>query len=255
MTKPKKLTMREFFDLCEPERKKYHAELDAWRASPEGIAEKAAEEAMEKARYEALLPAAIREKLQKACVPDRALDVIDNGVQETLALASAKEAREMLVLLGGCGCGKTVAAASWLHKYVSNSAHWQPIRPFLVRGNGNDDLPVPTWCGSSLIWTTSAQLARMDHFDQKAVDRVAKAHRLVIDDLGAEYQDAKGFFGSLLDEIIDARYTHKLPTVITSNLDAASFKARYGVRIVDRIREAGRFVGCGDKSLRRRSAT
>jgi DNA replication protein DnaC len=74
----------------------------------------------------------------------------------------------------------------------------------------------------------------------------------VIDDLGSEYHDAKGFFQTLLDEIIDVRYAGKLPTVITTNLDAAGFAAWYGERIVDRVREGGRFIACGNASLRRR---
>ena len=80
---------------------------------------------------------------------------------------------------------------------------------------------------------------------------MGKVPLLVIDDLGAEFNDSKGFFASLLDELIDARYSHKLATIVTSNLDLEAFKTRYGVRIVDRIREAGRFVGCGAESLRR----
>ena len=76
---------------------------------------------------------------------------------------------------------------------------------------------------------------------------------LVVDDLGSEYNDAKGFFSALLDEVIDCRYGAKLPTVITTNLDSSGFSARYGARVVDRIREAGRFINCGNTSLRGRA--
>jgi len=185
-------------------------------------------------------------------VPDRALDVLDHEVQATLALAAVKNARDMLTLSGGCGTGKTVAAAAWLREYVSDPRHWEPRRPRLYVGDARDDLTAPTWCWSDPVWISAAQLARMDHFDTQEFDRVAKARRLVIDDLGAEYQDAKGFFGSFIDEIINARYSNNLPVVITTNLDVEAFKARYGVRVVDRIREAGRFVGCGNTSLRKR---
>jgi DNA replication protein DnaC len=87
-----------------------------------------------------------------------------------------------------------------------------------------------------------------------AVDQFKDVPLLVVDDLGSEYNDAKGFFAALLDEVIDARYSARLATAITTNLNAATFAARYGARIIDRLREAGRFVNCGNTSMRRESA-
>jgi DNA replication protein DnaC len=94
----------------------------------------------------------------------------------------------------------------------------------------------------------------MDRFAANAVSSVTKAGFLVIDDLGAEYSDSKGFFASLFDEVVNARYENMRPTILTTNLDVEGFAARYGERIVDRIREAGRFLNCGAQSLRRRAA-
>ena len=103
------------------------------------------------------------------------------------------------------------------------------------------------------VWISAADLARVDHFSAKAVGRFKDAPLLVVDDLGGEYNDAKGFFGSLLDEVVDARYAGKLPAIFTSNLNAKGFTDRYGERIVDRIREAGRFINCGNTSMRGRA--
>src|SRR5262249_31101876 len=107
-------------------------------------------------------------------------------------------------LSGNPGVGKTIAACEWL----------------LSRRSG--------------LFVKAPSLARID---RAKVPGLLNAHALVLDDLGVEYIDAKGFLSSLLDELIDHRYDLRLPTVITTNLDAAAFKERYGARVIDRIRE------------------
>ena len=245
-----------FFSLPRPERDAYLAADRAWEASPEGIAELAAEKAEREAQrwaaYQAALPAAIETLLrhgagpgQRMELPERALDIVlAGGLQETPARAAVRDATDICVLGGGPGTTKTCAAVCWCREHIVAPANWR-----------STDVGQPYFVGMLPLWISAGQLARLDHFDQKAIDRVAKAQRLVIDDLGAEYADAKGFFNSLLDELIDARYSGKRPTVVTTNLDAEAFKARYGARIIDRIREGGRFVNCGDVSLRRRPVT
>jgi hypothetical protein len=254
VSRPANLSTLEFFALRDPQRKAHLAELQIWEESPEGIAEKAAKQAAEKARYEALIRPAIRAKLLEVGVPRRALDVFDHEVQVTPALTAVKNALDMLVLLGGCGTGKTVAGVASLREYVSDPRNWKPGRSGLYRGDESDDLLLPMWRGLDPVWTTAADLARSNHYDRAEFERIAKASRLVIDDLGAEFNDAKGFLGSYIDEIINIRYSSDLPVVITTNLDVDAFKARYGMRIIDRIREGGRFVACGAVSLRRRPA-
>ena len=77
---------------------------------------------------------------------------------------------------------------------------------------------------------------------------------LVIDDLGVEYLDAKGYTQKRFDEILDERYSNFRKTLITTNLNARDFRDRYGTRIFDRIREGlssgGAFVEIGEKSYR-----
>jgi hypothetical protein len=241
--------------LQDPERKAYVAEMDAWAASPEGIATLAAERAekvaAERARYEAALPAAIEKLLRNGNhydgdtlgLPPRALDLVLAGLADTPALTAVRGATDICILGGAPGTGKSVAAVAWVHEYVARPENWAP-------SDGGSGLP--TFHSAPPLWVSGPQLARISHFDQAEVNRIAKARRLVIDDLGSEYHDAKGFFQTLLDEIIDVRYAGKLPTVITTNLDAAGFAAWYGERIVDRVREGGRFIACGNASLRRR---
>jgi hypothetical protein len=81
--------------------------------------------------------------------------------------------------------------------------------------------------------------------------QIKKAGLLVIDDLGGEYVDDKGWFVRALNAVIDARYSACLKTILTTNLTAEQFKATYGERIADRIRESGRWRDIGGQSVRR----
>jgi hypothetical protein len=82
---------------------------------------------------------------------------------------------------------------------------------------------------------------------------VKKCGLLVVDDLGGEYVDDKGWFVRAFNAVIDARYSSCLKTIITTNLTADQFKATYGERIADRVRESGRWSDIGGKSVRRTS--
>jgi DNA replication protein DnaC len=59
---------------------------------------------------------------------------------------------------------------------------------------------------------------------------------LVIDEFGVSNtgNDAE----VLLYDVLDYRYTHLLPTVLGSNLNAAQIKASTGERLADRFQEA-----------------
>jgi DNA replication protein DnaC len=69
-----------------------------------------------------------------------------------------------------------------------------------------------------------------------------KASKLVIDDIGTEYSDQKGFVTSFVDGLINERYANLLPTVITTNLRVETFTERYGERVARRVRTVGTFV-------------
>ena len=257
MTRPTKITEHEFFMLTPGQRRAHNAEWVAWDATPEGQAERAEREARERARYDALLPAAIERVLrdgvgmQNIGLPPRALDIVLVGLTETPAVAAVKGCTDIVVLLSPPGTGKTVAGCERVREYIATPRNWTPRTDY----DDEHRRTVPHFVGKLPTWTTAAALARLDHFADAALRPVMDVPLLVVDDLGAEYLDAKGFFGSLFDELVDCRYTSKLPTIITSNLDAAGFAARYGARVVDRIREAGRFIACGNTSLRGRAST
>ncbi len=157
--------------------------------------------------------------------PSRALESARVADREKPAVAKVlswnPEQDSVLVLSGQPGCGKTTAAAVW------GLACPQP--PQFLRA------------------TTFAASSR---YDQEQRDGWLHASALVLDDLGSEYADAKGNFLVNLDELVDTFYGDRRPLLITTNCTDSEFKARYGARIVDRIRECGVFCGIRSGSLR-----
>lgn len=129
--------------------------------------------------------------------------------------------KTILVLSGRPGCGKTVAAVSW--GFVSSHT------PVFLR---------------------AAAFAMASRYNPEERAVWARAGALILDDLGAEYQDAKGSFAVDLDELIDTVYGDMRRMIITTNAGAEDFKQRYGARVADRIREAGEFYVCKNESLR-----
>ena len=200
------------------------------------------------------------EKCKRTCemyigkmgIPSRTLNAA-RSAEQTAAVKAVLEAgdSEMLILSGGVGCGKSVAAAKWIVDGIMDEKRWK-----LSRGVDYYDNTIEYYFqnNDASVWVSATQLSRIDHYDGEGIAKFTKCSRLVIDDMAVEYMDAKGFYLSLLDEILNDRYANKRATVMTTNFDAERFKERYGERIIDRIREAGRFYGCGSESLRRRAS-
>lgn len=147
---------------------------------------------------------------------------------DTECVRALQSQRTLTILSGRTGCGKTVAAAGWLYSWA------------LEFRQG--------------LWLTAARLARWNRYETEKMNQVLMVSRLVLDDLGAEFIDTKGFFMALLDELVNERYANGRQTVIATNLNSEEFKDRYSERIVDRIREKGQFVAIASLSLRPPSA-
>jgi DNA replication protein DnaC len=216
----------------------------AWQASPEGQIALAAQIA-ERAEYmRGQLDKAQAKVLAEISLPAKDLALFASGALiETQAIIAAKEnTAPLLVLAGPPGTGKSVAASWWLWSWIRDERNWPMERD---------------WIGAfrhkPAVFITAAKLARLDRFDDKIMDRLLIAGRLVLDDLGAEFLDAKGFLASLLDEIINERYAARRPVVMTTNCTGPMFRERYGLRITDRIHESGQFVWLKGSSMRGRS--
>ena len=166
-------------------------------------------------------------EMDSAGVPSRTLRAAGDPIA-TPALGFAFTTADILVLSGPPGRGKSVAACAWL--------------------------TMPSRVHVSKRWLSAGSLARGYAYDADAFDGLARAGRLVIDDLGTEYQDQKDRYLATLLELLQQRFAHERPTCITTNLGAEEFKTRYEDRLASRIREDGKFFACDGDDLRRNSA-
>jgi DNA replication protein DnaC len=255
--------MKTWAELC----KMTQAEQDAYLASPEAQAEieackreKEVREASEREAHErwfaANQPGWASSYFSKLPIPERARELVLAGPVETEAtIAASRDALDILVLSGSPGCGKTIAAALWLHRFIVSPERWvyddRPDKPLKKGEVFYGCSKHPRFTVSAPIWITAARLSRQDRYDEEAMGALLTTERLVIDDLGGEYLDKNGFYMGLLDEIVNERQGNKQATVLTTNLNLEKFHERYGERIYDRIKQGGRFVACGNVSMRK----
>lgn len=200
------------------------------------------EQAAEKRAAEMAALARLPQLASTLGVPRRCVDALTSP-RETPSLAAVMGFRSaeaaFLLLLGGAGSGKSVAA-SW--------AVCERLRDLLRRNHHAE-----AWrAGARFV--RAGELARIaiqdfDEDSREEFERWCSVSLLVVDDLGTERAEDRWL--SRFDELVDRRYGDRLKTIITSNLDGVAFKARYGERVADRIRHDGRIVSSGKESLRR----
>lgn len=142
-----------------------------------------------------------------------------------------------LVLLGTTGIGKSVAAA-----YAARWCLYEFRLSEQPSGSARE------WAR----WFTGAELGRLythDRDDRRDWEKLKTCGVLVLDDLGTEAADAR--VGEALWELVDARTGNRRPTIISANLKAAEFKARYGDRVADRLRPCSIVLEGSGASLRK----
>lgn len=186
-----------------------------------------AQVAADRAAFESKTQAQVRlDALVALGFPRRAVDVVRAGVAPEPAIGRLRgliATSEILVISGQKGSGKTVGATWW--------AAQRRDRVHFVRASA---------------------FASSSRYDRDSRAEML-AHPMVLDDLGAEFVDAKGSFLTDLDELIDVFYSDMRPLVITTNCTGEMFRERYGERVADRLRECGRWIGLTGESLRRRT--
>lgn len=207
--------------------------LSAWReVCPEGDQ-----------RYEALLAELdayereVAEERQRrasahdwaaGAVPSRVLQALAAYRSDTSAATGAVRwvagTATWLVLTGGTGAGKSVAAA-WALQRVHE-------------------------LGRGVAWVQSARLAA----DAGRFEGAALAHRLravdylVVDDVGA--QDGTQFARDTLRELLTERHEEGHRSILTTNLDTPALRAHLGERLSDRVRCSVQVTQCREASLR-----
>lgn len=171
--------------------------------------------------------------------------------------------------------GAAAEALRWVNRFLSSEADWlflflagTPGLGKTVAASWFADAPStctePDWNGNprqvtrevGARFVTAEELARQSTFDGEFWEAIRETPRLVIDDLGVERLDDKGWALANLLGLFAHRHARRLPTVITMNISRQVFETRYaahdGGRLRDRLAESGWFVALEGPSLRRR---
>jgi len=156
------------------------------------------------------------------------ISAADWGGSDTDAVRAVRlwdSARSALVLSGGRGCGKTVAAA------------WRALT----------DPP-----NALFRFCDAPRAARIGRYSSGWAELV-DAPALCLDDLGAEYLDTKESFVADVSELVNAFYASKRRLLLTTNLSGDELAERYGARVLDRLMECAEWIGIGGGSMRGRA--
>jgi hypothetical protein len=220
----------------------------AWDAALEEDADRRARAEAE--RWRAMLVASIPCRLPEMGAPRRLAEAVQGELLapearrrfwDTKAMHAARlflaERKAILLMFGGAGAGKT-AAATWVLTHAT-SRLYEPWEVSLDPAKG--------------LFVRAAAAARIPRFDDHGEwARMLRVPWLVLDDLGIE--TLTDYWAERVNELVDARYGDRRRTVLTSNLTAEAFKARYGERIVSRLRDDAIIVDVGSDDLRGRTA-
>lgn len=138
----------------------------------------------------------------------------------------AKSKAWAMILVGGVGCGKTIAAAHYAYASIVNG--WG-----IPRVVNAAQLPfAPVFGSEGAVF----------------VNKLCANEVLIIDDLGCEVVAAP--IVATISAVVDERYRRNRATLITTNLTPTAFAERYGQRVVDRLLDNGIIEQLSEKSMR-----
>lgn len=200
---------------------------------------------------------AVEDLLKSACIPANYLDQRFSQLDATksvkqqrivarltqyvldLKLSGNSEGNKNILLSGNMGTGKTLYASILLKEIISRS---------IVSGV-SDEKDIKFKGGMSALFVSEPELLtsitatwKSDGESTKALlNRLATKSILCIDDVGAvtsTHAHLLDFYASLIDE----RYKRRLPTIMTSNLEASDLRLVIGARSADRFMEKNRII-------------
>lgn len=132
----------------------------------------------------------------------------------------------LLLINGPVGVGKSFAAAYWLMQANGNSKKGDQKNSWLR-------------CGDLFM------------YEKKELREYWSRYRLVIDDLGVEYDSDSGYTSSIITSILNNRYDRRLKTIITTNLTMDDLGKKYDKRLYDRLKDdSAKPIGLTGKSYR-----
>lgn len=136
-----------------------------------------------------------------------------------------------LILKGSVGTGKTALAVAILQKVIRSygSGYFIPMASLMDR----------------LLSMSKGDKDEFDRFEK----RVRNTPLLVLDDLGAEYEN--NWVRNKVDSIITERTNRQMPTIITTNLKANELMTGYQLRTYDRLKGTSLILNFTGESLRK----
>lgn len=145
----------------------------------------------------------------------------EKHIRQAAQWLTAERPKFGMLLCGQCGNGKTTLALA-IRGLVS----------YLSKGNYNQDAPC-------IHMTDAKEICAFAKEDYKTFKALCRRNMLAIDDLGTEPAEVLDY-GNVLNPAIDllsARYTDQLFTIVTTNLTPKQIREHYGDRIADRFNE------------------
>lgn len=176
-------------------------------------------------------------RYQKSCFQKFIVENKDGTKNPTLVMARTKIrdfatkfplVKNGLLIIGPSGTGKTHLVASVVNSLVEKEFYDIIFRNFI-----------------ELLNEIKASYNQESSFsEQDLLEPLLKTSLLIIDDLGAERDKKTGWVEGIFSGILNYRYNHELPVVITTNLkdepenpDEETLAERIGTRMRSRLYE------------------
>jgi DNA replication protein DnaC len=163
--------------------------------------------------------------------------------------------KHMILILGDTGCGKTWGAMAKMA---------QELRTGSFTNDLGHDVPYVRWDvtgrpdvvrGDMITAYTLAELLDAPWQHKDRLERLKTTGWVLLDDLGTEPTGKSGErFLSYFQGLVDERYQHRRPLIMTSNKTPEEFREAYGKRLLSRLNESGIVIQSDDADMRGQEA-